>query len=167
MQMLCSQQREENLGKFDPRSNEGAFVEFSVHSKAYMVYNNRLNKIDESVHVTFDENVVVGDQVLDKTITLEDTAPERLTPVIPETHDELLEPRELRLTKTKSGHIIINDQSWKKDFHCFTSHEHVSDHSNTPSKLSLCCVSASFASPAEPQTVKDVLKYPDWVNAMQ
>ncbi|CAM9002570.1 unnamed protein product [Rhodiola kirilowii] len=48
----------ESLGKFDARSDEGVFIGYSSHSKAYKVYNIRLEKVEESVHVRFDETVM-------------------------------------------------------------------------------------------------------------
>ncbi|WJX13359.1 hypothetical protein P8452_03755 [Trifolium repens] len=45
----------ENLGKFDPKADEGIFLGYSLSSKAYRVYNKRLQIVEESVHVNFDE----------------------------------------------------------------------------------------------------------------
>ena len=44
-----------NLGKFDPKSDEGIFLGYSQHGHAYCVYNKRTMLIEESVHVNFDE----------------------------------------------------------------------------------------------------------------
>ena len=44
-----------NLEKFDVRSDEGIFVGYSMHSKAYIFYNKCTKNIEESVHVIFDE----------------------------------------------------------------------------------------------------------------
>ena len=48
----------DNLGKFDPKADEGIFVGYSNRSKAYTLYNKRTNIIEESLHVSFDENFV-------------------------------------------------------------------------------------------------------------
>jgi len=45
-----------NLGKFDARSNEGIFVGYSMHNKAYRIYINRTKTIEESIHVIFYES---------------------------------------------------------------------------------------------------------------
>ena len=37
-------------------SDEGVFIGYSMRSSAYTMFNKRLIKIEESVHVTFDEN---------------------------------------------------------------------------------------------------------------
>jgi len=44
-----------NLGKFDVRSDKGIFVGYSMHSKAYKVYNKLKMNIEESVHAIFYE----------------------------------------------------------------------------------------------------------------
>jgi hypothetical protein len=46
----------DNLGKFDEKSDEGIFLGYSLTSKAYRIYNKRTLKIEESMHVTFDES---------------------------------------------------------------------------------------------------------------
>ena len=46
----------QNLGKFDPKSDEGIFLGYSNHSKAYRVFNKRTGTVEESVHVVFVEN---------------------------------------------------------------------------------------------------------------
>ena len=46
----------ESLSKFDPKSNEGIFLGYSNHSKAYRVYNKRNLNVEESIHIKFDES---------------------------------------------------------------------------------------------------------------
>ncbi|XP_070029911.1 uncharacterized protein [Nicotiana sylvestris] len=46
----------DNLGKFDPRSDEGIFLGYSFNSRSFRVYNKRTLCVEESVHVIFDEN---------------------------------------------------------------------------------------------------------------
>ena len=45
-----------NLGKFDARSDEGIFVGYLMHSKAYRIYNKSTKMIEESIRVIFDES---------------------------------------------------------------------------------------------------------------
>ncbi|KAH9724699.1 hypothetical protein KPL70_007586 [Citrus sinensis] len=45
----------DNLGKFNPKSDVGIFLGYSNSSKAYRVYNKRTLVVEESMHVTFDE----------------------------------------------------------------------------------------------------------------
>ena len=46
----------DDLGKFDPRSDEGVFVGYSSSSKAYRIFNKRTQCVEESIHVLFDED---------------------------------------------------------------------------------------------------------------
>ena len=46
----------DDLGKFDPRSDEGVFVGYSSSSKDYRIFNKRTQCIEESIHVVFDED---------------------------------------------------------------------------------------------------------------
>ena len=45
----------ETLEKFNAKSDEGIFLGYSSISKAYKVFNKRLEKVEESIHVIFDE----------------------------------------------------------------------------------------------------------------
>ena len=45
------------MGKFDSRSDEGIFLEYSSISKAYRVNNKRTMKVMEIVNVIIDESL--------------------------------------------------------------------------------------------------------------
>ncbi|KAI3772604.1 hypothetical protein L6452_03794 [Arctium lappa] len=45
----------DDLGKFSPKADDGVFIGYSQHAKAYRVYNKRTITVVESVNVTFDE----------------------------------------------------------------------------------------------------------------
>jgi hypothetical protein len=51
---FCIKNDEDNLGKFDPRYDEGTFLGYSPNKKEYICYNLRLLKIVESEHVKID-----------------------------------------------------------------------------------------------------------------
>ncbi|GJU76514.1 putative ribonuclease H-like domain-containing protein [Tanacetum coccineum] len=53
----------DHLGKFDGKSDDGFFVEYSLTSKAFRVYNIRTRKVEENLHIRFLENkpIVTGD----------------------------------------------------------------------------------------------------------
>ena len=51
----CYIKRDDDIGKFDPRSDEGIFVGYSLKRKAYRCYNKRTKTIVESTNVKFDE----------------------------------------------------------------------------------------------------------------
>ncbi|XP_060182255.1 uncharacterized protein LOC132611916 [Lycium barbarum] len=46
----------DNIGKFDPRSDEGIFVGYSNNSRSYRIFNKRIKSIEESVRVIFYDN---------------------------------------------------------------------------------------------------------------
>jgi len=47
----------ENLGKFDPKSDEGIFLGYS-NSRAYMVFNKRTETVMESINVIIDDEEI-------------------------------------------------------------------------------------------------------------
>lgn len=48
---------EDNLGKFEPRADEGNFLGYSSKSKVYKCFNKRLHKMVESTNVKIHEIV--------------------------------------------------------------------------------------------------------------
>jgi hypothetical protein len=48
----------ENLGKFDPKSDEGIFLGSSTNSRAYKVFNKRTKTVMESINVVIDDEEV-------------------------------------------------------------------------------------------------------------
>jgi hypothetical protein len=53
--VLCDM---ENLGKFDPKSDEGIFLGYSSTSSAYRVFNKRTETVMESINVVIDDEEV-------------------------------------------------------------------------------------------------------------
>ena len=47
----------DNLGKFDAKADLGIFIGYSKNSKAFRIFNKRTLIVEESVHVSFDENL--------------------------------------------------------------------------------------------------------------
>ncbi|GLJ17356.1 hypothetical protein SUGI_0301460 [Cryptomeria japonica] len=56
---------EKNLGNFEAKTDEGIFLGYSTHSKAYRCFNNRLNKIVETINVRFDEQFLLSNDLQD------------------------------------------------------------------------------------------------------
>nr|GEZ79552.1 hypothetical protein [Tanacetum cinerariifolium] len=52
----------DHLGKFDGKADEGFFVRYSLHSKAFRVFNSRTRIVEENLHIRCNENTpnVVG-----------------------------------------------------------------------------------------------------------
>ena len=46
---------EDDIGNFDPRTDEGIFLRYSSTKKAYRCYNQRIHKIIESANVRVDD----------------------------------------------------------------------------------------------------------------
>ncbi|RDX93990.1 putative mitochondrial protein, partial [Mucuna pruriens] len=46
----------DNLDKFDPKSDKGIFIRYLTTSKAYRVYNSKTLKVEESIHVKFNDS---------------------------------------------------------------------------------------------------------------
>jgi hypothetical protein len=47
-----------NLGKFDPKSDEGIFLGYSSTSRAYRVFNKRTETVMESINVVIDDEKI-------------------------------------------------------------------------------------------------------------
>nr|GEV78674.1 hypothetical protein [Tanacetum cinerariifolium] len=47
------------LRKFDAKGDEGYFIEYSLSSKAFRVFNKRTKKVEENLHVDFLENKLI------------------------------------------------------------------------------------------------------------
>lgn len=45
----------DNLGKFDPHSDEGIFLDYSSISRSYIIFYKRIFAIEESIHIIFDD----------------------------------------------------------------------------------------------------------------
>ncbi|GKB99064.1 ribonuclease H-like domain-containing protein [Tanacetum coccineum] len=46
----------DHLGKFDRKSDDGFFIEYSINSKAFRVFNTRTRFVEENLHINFLEN---------------------------------------------------------------------------------------------------------------
>ena len=47
----------DQLGNFDGKSDEGFFIRYSLHSKAFRVYNKSTRHVEENFHIEFQENI--------------------------------------------------------------------------------------------------------------
>lgn len=61
----CYIKRDDDIGKFYFRSNEGFFLGYSLKSKTYRFFNQRLKTIVESVNMRVDEKFRIQDMILD------------------------------------------------------------------------------------------------------
>ena len=59
MQCFVLRNQGENLGKFEAKADEAIFVGYAT-TRAYRVYNIRMNIVMESIHVVFDYKKIQG-----------------------------------------------------------------------------------------------------------
>jgi hypothetical protein len=64
----CYIKRDDEIGKFDARSDEGIFLSYSTKSKAYRCFNLILGKIVESANVRIDERFQVQERMYENEI---------------------------------------------------------------------------------------------------
>nr|GEV09394.1 retrovirus-related Pol polyprotein from transposon TNT 1-94 [Tanacetum cinerariifolium] len=55
-EMKLFSEKQDHLGKFDGKADEGFFVGYSVNSKEFRVFNSRTRIVEETLHITFFEN---------------------------------------------------------------------------------------------------------------
>ena len=60
----CYIKRDDDINKFDPRSDEGMFLGYSLKRKAYRCYNLRNKTIMESANVRVDEKFRIQERVV-------------------------------------------------------------------------------------------------------
>lgn len=68
----CYIKRDDGVGKFDSRIDEGIFLGYSTKRKAYRCFNLRLKKIIESTHVKIDEKFMVQERYYEYAPMIED-----------------------------------------------------------------------------------------------
>nr|GEX37536.1 hypothetical protein [Tanacetum cinerariifolium] len=49
----------DHLGKFDAKGDEGYFIQYSMSSKAFRIFNKRTKKVEENLHVDFLNNKLI------------------------------------------------------------------------------------------------------------
>jgi hypothetical protein len=126
----------ENLEKFDPKSDEGIFLGYSTNSRAYRVFNKRIETVMESINVVIDDEEVgspskgektqsfpkelstpLADMVKPSSSTQEtsviplaaDTLPD--LPVIPSAADSLPDPPEIVTSRNTTSASEDEDES--------------------------------------------------------
>ena len=90
---------DEQLGKLEPRADEGILLGYSPHNKAYKCYNKRLGRIFDNIDVVIDEEGNIPRQVNYENIEEDEDYPSN------QTHDEE-EPQE-----APEEHIRIEEKT--------------------------------------------------------
>ncbi|GJV45216.1 retrovirus-related pol polyprotein from transposon TNT 1-94 [Tanacetum coccineum] len=164
----------DHLGKFDAKADDGYFLGYSFVSKAFSVYNTRRKQIEETYHVTFNENSDISYYIIPHgysltEITQENHIPEIIAPNEPEIpHSEDTKgPPDLINTEGTHEQNVQNDQM-------------ITQPTGDPgegmltrsiaAKLTAAsaseCLFADFLSEIEPKKVSEALKHPRWINAI-
>ncbi|XP_075083633.1 uncharacterized protein LOC142167368 [Nicotiana tabacum] len=167
----------ENLGKFDPRSDEIIFLGYSINNGSFRVYNKRTLSIEESVHVVFDENntltekgIIAGDEDQNQETTQSSNLQESANRVenVTESTDEIsnsqpeaqiesttptsiTRPNELRSEPEYPQKFIIGDPS-----------EGMKTRGAHKKKANLALISQ-----IEPKKIYEAIKDSSWVHAIQ
>ncbi|GJY76029.1 retrovirus-related pol polyprotein from transposon TNT 1-94, partial [Tanacetum coccineum] len=84
------------LSKFDPKSYEGVFLGYSQNSKAYIILNKHIIKIEESLNVAFNET----------------PPPSKISPLV---DDDLDEEEAIKVTEKKNLENYIEDETLEID----------------------------------------------------
>ncbi|CAM9000128.1 unnamed protein product [Rhodiola kirilowii] len=184
------------LGKFDPRSDEGIFVGFGLHSKAYKVFNKRTKLFEESVHVIFDEESMNNDSghVPDVHVAEEDDdfelmrprdvavvdvpenleTPEQVNAQVPEV-EEPGEQAEVNGQVPDVGEVHGEPEEIQETREVTELRRSTRVRQPSSALRDYVCYAAvqgetvmnAFVSLIEPKTIQEGLKDPDWIQAMQ
>nr|GEY45671.1 retrotransposon protein [Tanacetum cinerariifolium] len=84
------------LTKFDPKSYEGIFLGYSQNSKAYIIFNKHIRKVEESLNVTF----------------IKTPPPSKTSPLV---DDDLDEEEAIKVTEKKNLENDIEDKTLEID----------------------------------------------------
>lgn len=181
------------LTKFQPKSDEGIFLGYSLESKAYRVFNKETLSVEVSIHVTFDES---EDKKCDKASTskvpeiVKSQNVEQQSDIvgrvsenvdrdsgIVEQEAEIVEPygtlhpepevnlEELRQEGIRSD--VPRRRNWTRDH---TEDLIIGDPDaqvRTRAATQNECFFLSFLSQMEPKKVEEALKDSSWIEAMQ
>ncbi|XP_075107183.1 uncharacterized protein LOC142180148 [Nicotiana tabacum] len=172
----------DNLGKFDPKSDEGIFLGYSPSSRAYRVYNKRTLCIEESIHVIFvDTNPHLGNKKLPEDEEISIVPKSTFTGIdcqeestgqqdqSTEEHNEVQESSSTeQLTTEKRETTTTIPNEWKSEIgypHKFiigNPHEGITTRKSQKLNSHMALISQ-----LEPNKVNEALKDVRWVKAMK
>jgi len=148
----------EQLGKLEPRADEGILLGYSPYSKAYKCYNKRLRRIVDSIDVVVDEKGYIPRQVNHENIEEdEDYSPNQINDQ--EESQEALEEHIRIEEKTPSRYVQKNHP----EYQILGQKE-----AGVQTRRTIAEASSYLAllSSTEPQNVKEACKDECWVKAM-
>nr|GEZ07255.1 retrovirus-related Pol polyprotein from transposon TNT 1-94 [Tanacetum cinerariifolium]GEZ07265.1 retrovirus-related Pol polyprotein from transposon TNT 1-94 [Tanacetum cinerariifolium] len=143
--------------KFDPKSYEGIFLDYSQNSKAYIILNKHTKKVEESLNVTFDET----------------PSPFKTSPLV---DDDLDEEEEIKITKKKNLENDIEDETFEieeivniKEYRNHLLENVIGNLNQITLRLQAQNQSnfICFISTIEPKNVNEALRDESWIVVMQ
>ncbi|KAK8930658.1 hypothetical protein KSP39_PZI016172 [Platanthera zijinensis] len=184
------------LAKFEAKADEGVFLGYSLNSKAYRVYNKSSHKIEESMHITFDESNMSYKEKNSSTIdhlqvqslaeninqltimdegNLSSTTQQEAASNKSEDTDQISEPNgEPVVVPQEETTTQVGEQS-TPTVDLVTIRDHpisqvigeISEGVQTRNQINQHLMHTCFLSQIEPQTIQDAEQDPNWIIAMQ
>ena len=163
---LVLNNNKDNLGKFDAKSDEGIFLGYSLHSKAFRIYNKRTMIIEESIHVAFDETNVIlprKDILDDISESIEEMH------IHGEDHNGKGEgnDEDLHIDETKINVDLPREWRTSRYHHLDNIIGDISKGVITRYSLKDICNNMAFVSMIEPENLKEAITDEHWIIAMQ
>lgn len=179
--------------KFKAKANEGVFLGYSSISKAFMVFNLSRQTVDETTHVTFDEDLFIHDRVDHPSLIFHELTyspsnhilefmPNDTKPVVPNvdqiinsqpiSEDQPIIPEEAEPSKQEDyAQSNTNKNSNSRILRDHPKSQIIGDvnskiltHSRVNNNF---CMFVNFILMIKPKNVVDTLKEADWIKAMQ
>jgi len=164
----------DNLGKFDPRSDEGIFLGYSLNSRSFRVYNKRTLCVEEFVHVIFVENNLL----VEKRITAGDEDQTQEAQDKGESQESINTPAATESTGENSSNMpdsqielttnAVRPNEWRSEpeypqkFIIGDPNKGMKTRGALKKKANIALISQ-----IEPKKIEEALKDSSWVQAMQ
>jgi len=153
----------DNLGKFDPKSNEGIHIGYAINGHAYKVYNKRLLIVEEYIHVVFDEsNNYLLKSIVDK---LEEDDLRTIRQ-----NNNLIDSNTTNLSTAKEPVVSTElPREWRtpKDLTLENMIGNIEKGVSTTNSINNFSEMMVFVSQVEPKNMSEALQDNNWILAMQ
>nr|KAJ0187750.1 hypothetical protein LSAT_V11C900484110 [Lactuca sativa] len=173
--------------KFEAKFDEGVFLGYSSVSKAFRLFNLSRQIVEETIHVTFDEDSFIHDQVdhpssilNELTYSPSDPFPKLLSvdPIVPNVdqlircqpifEDKLVVPEEVESSNQEvSAYSNTNEISNSRILREHSKSQIIGDDSHSQRIISNFCMFVNFVSMIELKYIFDAMKEVDWIKSMQ
>ena len=153
----------DNLGKFDPKSDEGIHIGYAINGHAYRVYNKRLLAVEESIHVVFDET----DFSVPKSV-VDEPGMDDLRTILQKNQSSELDATNQNSVKESTVNAGL-PKEWKtpRDLKLDNVIGKIEKGVSTRNSLNNFCRTVAFVSQIEPKSLEEALQDSNWITAMQ